>query len=148
MNERVTTVPSRTVTTLDAFRAGRPLVIDFWNTRCVKCPSALAKMNLLALKFSASVTFVACALSLGSQGTIEDVEELVESLPNLKHVYMDFDTKERVKKALNFTSVPFAVAYDSNANIICQGDPMNADFALALQNFLDSLQTRTDAPSA
>ena len=137
MNETVTTVPSRAVTTLNAFRAGRPLVLDFWNTRCVKCPSALAKMDSLASSFSASVTFAACALSLGSQ-SIEDVEEFVESLPNLEHVYMDFDTKERVKKALNFTSLPFAVVYDSNANIICKGDPMNAEFALALEEFLDS----------
>lgn len=146
MNETVITVASRTVTTLDAFCAGRPLVLDFWNTRCVKCPSALAKIDSLAFKFSESVTFVACALSLGSQSTIEDVEELVEAFPNLEHVYMDFDTKERVKKALNFTSLPFAVACDSNATIICQGDPMNADFALALQKFLDSAQV--DAPNA
>ena len=138
MNETVTTVATRAVTTLNEFRAGRPLVLDFWNTRCVKCPSALAKMDSLASKNSASVLFVACALSLGSQSTVEDIAELVETLPNLEHVYMDFDTKERVKRALNFTSLPFAVIYDSNANIICQGDPMNAEFALALQEFLDS----------
>lgn len=149
MNEAVTTVARRTLTTLDVFRAGRPLVLDFWNTRCSKCPTALAKMDSLASKFSASTISVACALSLGSQSTtIDDVEELAGAFPNLEHVYMDFDTKERVKKTLNFTSLPFAVAYDSNANIICQGDPMNVEFALALNEFLDSFQTQGDAPNS
>jgi thiol-disulfide isomerase/thioredoxin len=148
MNEAVTTVASRTLTTLDVLRAGRPLVLDFWNTRCVKCPTALAKMDSLASKLSASVTFVACALSLGSQSTIDDVEELAGVFPNLEHVYMDFDTKERVKKALNFTSLPFALAYDANTNIICKGDPMSVDFAVALKEFLDSFQTQGDAPNS
>ena len=113
MNETVTTVPSRAVTTLDDFRAGRPLVLDFWNTRCVKCPSALSKMDSLASKASASVTFVACALSLGSQSSIQQVEDLIEEFPNLEHVYMDFDTNMQEKVYIKSYQNKLGILYEN-----------------------------------
>ena len=82
--------------TLGAFRAGSPLVLDFWHTRCVKCPAALAMLDQHA-EAHPGVTFAACALSLGSEteGTQEQVLELLEGqYENLKHLYMTFDEKE------------------------------------------------------
>ena len=35
-------------TTLAALAAGKPLVIDFWHTRCVRCPEALSKLDGIA----------------------------------------------------------------------------------------------------
>lgn len=136
MDAPVTLVASRGSATLESVRAGRPIVVDFWNTRCTKCPAALAKMDAMAAKFP-SVAMVACALSLGSstQGTIEDVDELVGTFPNLEHVYMDFDAKERLKTALEFASLPFAVAYDADARLVFRGDPTIAESASFLHEF-------------
>ena len=50
--------------TLGEFRAGKPLVLDFWHTRCVKCPAAMAMLDAHA-KAHPEIVFAACALSLG-----------------------------------------------------------------------------------
>ena len=80
-------------TTLGGLRAGGKLVLDFWHTRCTNCPQALSKLDAVATKHK-DVSFVACALSLGSEteGRQEDVMELLQDMwPNLKHCYMSFD---------------------------------------------------------
>jgi thiol-disulfide isomerase/thioredoxin len=38
--------------------------VDFWHTKCVRCPAALSKLNSLVESYD-SVLFVACALSQG-----------------------------------------------------------------------------------
>ena len=64
--------------TLGDFRGNGALVIDFWTTRCVNCPAALTKLDAIAGKSTA--VYAACALSLGSdtEGTQEQVLELLE----------------------------------------------------------------------
>ena len=117
-------------TTLEALRANTPLVVvDFWNTRCTKCPAALAKLDALAAAHP-HVTFVACALSLGSstQGTLAHVAELTEGLyEHLVHVYADYNTKEAIKRALRFDTLPFAAAYDSHGRVCFTGDPSSPE---------------------
>lgn len=142
MNFTVLSVDAAKETTFDAVRNDKPLVVDFWNTRCVKCPAALTKMDLLAADFVGRVTFAACALSLNStsEGTLEHVGELVtDAFPNLRQLYMDYETKEKLKVALEFSALPFAAVYDSAGNLVCKGDPMTDEFSTALRMFLDSV---------
>jgi thiol-disulfide isomerase/thioredoxin len=116
--------------TLGALRAGRPLVLDFWHTRCVNCPAALTKLDAEAPKH-AGVTFAACALSLGSEseGTQEQVIELLDGQwENLKHVYMSFEQKEAAKAHLGFKAVPFCVVFDAAGKELFKGNPKDVDF--------------------
>ena len=51
-------------------------VLDFWHTKCVKCPAALDKLNTEATNYpSQDVLFISCALSQGDGnfGVAEDV---------------------------------------------------------------------------
>ena len=116
--------------TLHAFRAGKPLVLDFWNTRCTRCPAALTKLDMVAPQHP-EVTFAACALSLGSttEGTQEQVLELLEDQwENLSHLYMGFDDKEAAKKEFGFKELPFSVVYSAEGEVLFQGHPQDIDF--------------------
>ena len=117
-------------TTLGAFAAGKPLVLDFWHTRCTNCPAALSKLDGEAEKHP-GVTFAGCALSLGSEteGTQEQVLELLEGQwENLTHLYMSFEQKELAKKLFGFKAVPFCVVFGSDGSLKYQGDPKGIDF--------------------
>lgn len=118
-------------TTLAAFRAGKPLVLDFWHTRCTKCPTAISKLDMIAPKHP-NVTFAACALSLGSEteGTQEQVLDLLEGQwENLKHMYMNVAEKEAAKAQFGFTQLPFAVVFGADGTVLFSGDPQGIDFA-------------------
>ena len=64
--------------TIGDFRAGKQLILDFWHTRCIKCPAALTWLDAKA-EAHPDITFASCALSLGSdtEGTQEQVHLLV-----------------------------------------------------------------------
>ena len=122
---------SASPTTLDAFRGGKRLVLDFWHTRCTRCPAALTKLDMLAPKH-ADVTFASCALSLGSttEGTCEVVLELLQDQwENLKHLYMEFEDKEKAKAQFGFTQLPFCVVFGADGAVLYRGDPGQVDFA-------------------
>ena len=117
--------------TLGEFRAGKPLVLDFWHTRCVKCPAAMAMLDAHA-KAHPEIVFAACALSLGSdtEGTQEQVLELLQDqYEELKHLYMTFDEKEAAKKQLGFSAVPFCVVFNAEGAIVYKGEPKGIDYA-------------------
>jgi len=52
------------------------MVIDFWTSKCVKCPAAIDKLNEKAPSY-ADVIFSTCALSQGG-GNFEIVKELID----------------------------------------------------------------------
>ena len=62
--------------TLDTFRENKPLVLDFWHTKCVKCPAALSKLDAMVTDYP-GVFFASCAVSL-SDGDDDMVAEMVE----------------------------------------------------------------------
>ena len=138
MDVAVISLATREKTTLGALCANRPVVFDFWNTRCTKCPAALSKVDGLAGKASTPIAFVACAMSLGSptEGTIDDVEELIGLFPNLEHVYLEYESKEQIKAALGFAALPFAAVYDANARLVFRGDPTSAEFAASVRDLV------------
>jgi len=98
-------------TTLSALRGDKAMVIDFWTTKCTRCPAALTKLNGEAgLAENDDVVFLSCALSQGD-GNYEVAADLVcdGSFDALTHVFMDVAVKETAKAAFGFTSVPFYV---------------------------------------
>ena len=63
-------------TTLRGLCAGKIGVIDFWHTKCIRCPAALDKFDSEFEKLNQSgVSFIACAISQGT-GNKEEVAEL------------------------------------------------------------------------
>ena len=118
--------------TIGEFRAGKPLVLDFWTTRCVRCPAALAKLDGEAPKHAADAMFASCAMSLNSEteGTQDQVlEQLEGQMENLKHTYMTFEEKEAAKSMFGFTAVPFAVVVGADGNVLAKGNPNEINFA-------------------
>jgi hypothetical protein len=84
--------------TISELRAGKPLVLDLWHTKCTRCPDALTKLDMLAASGKhAGVVFASCALSLcdkpdgpeSEDAGREQVTELIDDMwDNLKHCYM------------------------------------------------------------
>ena len=121
-------------TTLGAFAAGKPLVLDFWHTRCVRCPAALSKLDGEVAKHP-EFQFASCAFSLGSEteGTQEQVLELLEGQwENLAHTYMTFDEKEATKKVFGITAVPFVVVFGADGALKFKGEPKDLDLNTVL----------------
>ena len=63
-------------TTFKEIKGDRALVVDFWHTKCVRCPAALEKINGEASTDSHSAIFVGCALSQG-EGNLDVVRDVV-----------------------------------------------------------------------
>ncbi len=120
-------------TSLTALRAGRALVLDFWTSKCVKCPAALAKLNEEAADMGGDVLFVSCALSQGD-GNIDTVRSLLadEDWGNLTHTFMHMEAKEKAKTAFGFAAVPFYVIVSKDGAVLGKGDPKTTDYAALL----------------
>lgn len=95
-------------------RDGKAMVIDFWTTKCARCPSALIKLNGEAgLTENDDIVFVSCALSQG-EGNYAVAADLVcdGCFDDLTHCFMEVDVKETAKTAFGFSAVPFYVVID------------------------------------
>ena len=127
--QTLTVLETGETSSLAEFRAGRPMVLDFWHTKCVRCPAALAKLDAKAASGKhAGVVFAACALSLG-ENSMEDTKQLLEDdLENLTHLFMSTEEKEVAKAEFGFTAVPFCVVFDAGGSVLYTGDPMAVDF--------------------
>eukprot|EP00966_Prymnesium_polylepis_P030055 698698-Prymnesium_polylepis.2 len=125
--------------TISALRDGKPLVLDFWHTKCQNCPAALAKLDKVAASGKhADVKFVACALSLcdkpdgppDEDSSKEGVTELIDDMwDSLTHCYMTADEKAKAKAEFGFTSVPFCVVYGADGALRFKGNPADIDYA-------------------
>jgi thiol-disulfide isomerase/thioredoxin len=132
---------SRDVVSLSDLRDGKAMVLDFWHTKCVKCPAALEKLNDEAEE-KEDILFVACALSQG-QGNIEAVEELTQDWLHLTHTFMEMDAKEEAKGAFGFTSVPFFVVIAQDGTILGTGDPKKISYESLFEQPLSSTSKET-----
>jgi thiol-disulfide isomerase/thioredoxin len=121
---------NKRLVSLDELREGRAMVLDFWHTKCVKCPAALEKLNDEAEERE-DVLFVACALSQG-EGNMDAVEDLTQDWTNLTHAFMEADVKEEAKKAFGFAAVPFYVVVNKEGTILGAGDPKKIDYEVLL----------------
>ena len=73
----VTILEDSTAANLSTLSENKLLVVDFWTTKCVKCPAALDKLDIEATRYSNEIKFVSVALSQGV-GNVDLVRTLVE----------------------------------------------------------------------
>mmetsp|Transcript_1397 Transcript_1397/g.1821 ORF Transcript_1397/g.1821 Transcript_1397/m.1821 type:complete len:162 (+) Transcript_1397:30-515(+) len=94
-----------TKTTLHCLRASKPVVIDFWTTKCVRCPACLSKLNEMATKFKGVIFLSICLddLDFGAELVAEN------DWDNITHTYASTEVKEIAKSCWGFKSVPFIV---------------------------------------
>ena len=112
---------------LTALRAGRAMVLDFWTSKCVKCPAALERLNEEAEEVDGTaVVYVSCALSQG-EGNKALVADMVGDWEHLTHTFMDLENKEAAKKAFGFAAVPFYVVVSREGVVLGKGDPKAVD---------------------
>eukprot|EP00956_Cyclotella_meneghiniana_P008964 scaffold12308_cov74-Cyclotella_meneghiniana.AAC.2 len=114
--------------TNSAFK-GTPAIIDFWTTKCTRCPAALDELNALAaspiykhVKFAS----ICCDLCDGAREILEQTDEPRWS--NIDHYFMGFEHKELAKKVLGFKSVPFYVVLNEEGEIVQMGGKKQIDF--------------------
>jgi thiol-disulfide isomerase/thioredoxin len=103
--------------------------IDFWTTKCTRCPDALDKLNDMAKdpKYS-NVRFVSICCD-----QLDGAREIIEapSTPrwnNVSHYYMNQENKEKAKKALGFKSVPYYVILNEDGQMTQKGSSKQVDF--------------------
>mmetsp|Transcript_81780 Transcript_81780/g.122855 ORF Transcript_81780/g.122855 Transcript_81780/m.122855 type:complete len:200 (-) Transcript_81780:162-761(-) len=108
---------------------GKNTVIDFWTTKCTRCPDALDKLDNMAQdpKYE-NVQFISicCDKLDGARDIIEKDNDL--RWQNVSHYFMDKQNKEEAKKILGFRSVPFYVVLDENGSITQSGNGKAIDF--------------------
>lgn len=153
VNMHCSTVSTQTATTLEALAGSRPLVVEFWTTKCVRCPAALAAMDELAARGEDPLAVeeagvrplvAACALAtsedaaaeLGKVRTLLGEEDGGEDggasqFPHLTHLFMSFAQKEAAKARFGFTQVPHCVVRTA-AHEVVSGPPHGAEVQRAL----------------
>ena len=115
------------IETLETLLVKDKIVIDFWHSKCTKCPAALEKLNEISNKYN-NVKFYACALSL-EEGDVDLITDIIDdSWENLTNLYLTIDGKEQIKKIFDFNSVPFSVIISKDGTILNKGDPKNIQF--------------------
>mmetsp|Transcript_16891 Transcript_16891/g.21369 ORF Transcript_16891/g.21369 Transcript_16891/m.21369 type:complete len:177 (-) Transcript_16891:67-597(-) len=115
--------------TLDAFE-GKNIVIDFWTTKCTRCPDALDKLNSMAKQPQyANVEFASIVLDEcdGARNIIETPDEQPR-WNNIQHYYMDKDYKEHAKSMLGFNQVPFYAIINESGQIVQKGNKKQVNF--------------------
>lgn len=121
-------LPARTPTTLRALLRDAPLVVEFWNVRCTRCPEALNKVGALASQFP-HVNFAACALAVTQDEEEADVvDEYVAAHANYftsfdSYLFMTYAQKEEVKRVFRFTQLPHCVVLDRMGGVRFSGNP-------------------------
>jgi thiol-disulfide isomerase/thioredoxin len=127
------------ITTLSKLRGEeeKAMVIDFWTTKCTRCPAALEKLNDEAcLAENADIVFVSCALSQGKDNYVMAADLVCDngSFAELIHCYMDMETKETAKAIFGFASVPFYVVVDKRGVILGMGEPKAVNYRSLIDN--------------
>ena len=118
---------------------GNYLVIDFWHTKCTKCPLALEKLNDMTKDYP-NVNFASCALSL-VEDDIDIISDLVEdSWDNLKKLYLTINDKEKAKEIFGFKAVPYCLIFSPSGELVASNDPKEIDF----ESVFNSFQTTDD----
>lgn len=105
-------------------------VLDFWTTKCVRCPDALDNLNNMAtMPQYANVHFTSIVLDEcdGARNIIETPDKSPR-WNNIHHYYMDKNFKEQAKAALGMKQVPFYVVLNEQGEIVQKGNKKQVDF--------------------
>tara|TARA_B100000767_G_scaffold201269_1_gene188169 strand:+ start:237 stop:722 length:486 start_codon:yes stop_codon:yes gene_type:complete len=123
-------------TTLGELRGERAMVVDFWHTRCPRCPAALVELASVAKKHEDSGTvFVAAALSLADKSgdgfpatdweSEVQAEELVQEIDELKAVVHCFVGKDEkgalMRSTLQLRAVPLCAVVGEDGVCVAKG---------------------------
>merc|ERR1719491_2508335 len=115
--------------THDSFK-GKNTVIDFWTTKCTRCPEALDRLDSLAtdpkylnVQFS-SVVLDTCD---GARNIIETPDDHPR-WGNVHHYYLNEEYRSVAKEALGFRQVPFYVVLNEEGEITQKGGKRDIDF--------------------
>lgn len=121
----------KTVSTIRDACKGKRGVIDFWTTKCVRCPAALSNLNDQAGSKNDEEVYIACALSQGENNE-DDVADFIDEWENLTHLFVKMENKDAIKQHFGFSQVPFYVVFDQEGSIVGSGDSKNFDYATTL----------------
>ncbi|KAL3805129.1 hypothetical protein HJC23_003357 [Cyclotella cryptica] len=108
---------------------GESTIIDFWTTKCTRCPAALDELDSLAcspLYKNVKFASICCDLCDGARNIIEQTDE--PRWAHVHHYYMGFEHKEEAKRILGFKSVPFYVVLNEDGEIVQMGGKKDIDF--------------------
>lgn len=127
-------VATQAACSFPSVRLGRSMVVEFWHTKCERCPQALQRMHDLAANGAPNnVAFAACALSTNptdDEGELAKVHALVvadEAFPLFTHLFMTFEQKEAAKRHFGFSSVPHCVVFDRVGNVLVSASPSSPE---------------------
>ncbi|KAL7576031.1 hypothetical protein ACA910_000818 [Epithemia clementina (nom. ined.)] len=131
---------------------GKITVIDFWTTRCTRCPDALDALDERALNNEDDkVQFlsICCDKLDGAREIIEHDDE--PRWRHIDHYFMEQNDKEIAKRILGFQSVPFYVVLDEQGTITQMSNKVDLD-NLVQKSPVSSPQTkksvnRMDSPN-
>ena len=106
--------------------------IDFWTTKCTRCPEALDKLDQLSQQCSKqdyNIAFVSicCDRLDGAREILEKDNEL--KWQGIQHYFMNTEYKAQAKQILGFRTVPFYVFLNQEGSITQMGGPSQIDFA-------------------
>eukprot|EP00566_Odontella_aurita_P028010 CAMPEP_0113535232 /NCGR_PEP_ID=MMETSP0015_2-20120614/5590_1 /TAXON_ID=2838 /ORGANISM="Odontella" /LENGTH=199 /DNA_ID=CAMNT_0000434461 /DNA_START=127 /DNA_END=726 /DNA_ORIENTATION=- /assembly_acc=CAM_ASM_000160 len=114
--------------TTDAFE-GKNVVVDFWTTKCVRCPAALDDLDELSRRPEyAEVQFVSICLDScdGARNVIE--RDDVPRWGNVRHYHMEAEYKEEAKEILGFAQVPFYAVMNDRGDVVMRGSKKRVNF--------------------
>ena len=107
---------------------------DFWTVRCTRCPDALDKLEKMAKdpKY-ANTKFASICLGAPEEGcdVTREILETPDDAPRwdaIHHFFMDFKSKEKAKKILGFSSVPFYIFLNEEGEIEQTGNTKAINF--------------------
>eukprot|EP01050_Picozoa_sp_SAG11_P017303 SAG11_NODE_2480_length_3307_cov_3.206983_5_plen_281_part_00 len=144
----VTNLSNNTETTIAELAAGKITLIDFWTTKCVRCPLAIEKLNAAAAdpKYADVAFFTICTDVADTAKEIVEEEEWEE----LVHTFMAMEAKEMCKAHFGFKSVPHYVVVDQEGTVV-HNVSTKFDMALldsCLGGVVSSQSTPAKTPSA
>jgi thiol-disulfide isomerase/thioredoxin len=144
----LTDLSTASETTLCSVAAGKNTIIDFWTTKCVRCPDALDKMNKIAEEIGTeNVQFlsVVCGDQDGARNIIEKPDESPR-WGSINHFYASNEVKEAAKAALEFKQVPFYVVLNEKGEIVKKGGGKDVDIQKESEGLLGMENKENMAP--
>uniref|UniRef100_A0A7S2UZB1 Thioredoxin domain-containing protein n=1 Tax=Fibrocapsa japonica TaxID=94617 RepID=A0A7S2UZB1_9STRA len=110
-------------TSLIDFLNGKPAVVDFWSTFCIKCPEGLDKMNALAAQHP-DIMFIALNID-----DFEAAQQIISGKwENIHHFFITEDEKEIAMEELGLKKLPYYTIIAEDGIVIQTGTKKDIKF--------------------